>query len=45
MKINYHHPTFIQYKKSRQFIFSLPYEKDVNREKKIENIWQPSRPQ
>jgi hypothetical protein len=36
MKKNYHHPTFLQYKKkSHQFILSLQYEKKFIREKQL----------
>jgi len=36
MKKNYHHPTFVQYKKnSYQFISSLPYEKQIRKNKKL----------
>jgi delta-aminolevulinic acid dehydratase/porphobilinogen synthase len=35
-KNNYHHPIFVQYKKnSYQFISSLPYEKQIRKNKKI----------
>jgi hypothetical protein len=51
-KNNYHHPTFVQYKKSFINLFSLyQYEKKLNKKKakkqkrqkhKIGNIWRPS---
>jgi hypothetical protein len=36
MKRNYHHPTFVQYKKkSHQFISSLHYKNKFNKKKQI----------
>jgi len=50
MKNNYHHPTFVQYKKCLINLFSLYRMKKLNKKKekkskvakKIGNIWRPN---